>query len=83
MSWMPGRVTPEERQAYLDSYATRLRSIESTEPLFFHPHADYGPDQRLKPGVVARSGFQWNPAIGQSHAEAAEVYTPTKIARAG
>jgi NAD(P)H dehydrogenase (quinone) len=26
--------------------------------LFFHPLSDYGPDERLKPGIVARSGFQ-------------------------
>ncbi len=76
-------MSPEERQSYLDRYAARLRSIESAEPLFFHPFADYGPDQRLKPGVVARSGFQWNPAICQTHAEAAEAYAPAKIAKAG
>ncbi len=83
VSWMPGRVSAEERQAYLDAYAARLRTLESTEPLFFHPFADFGPDQRLKPGVVARSGFQWNPAVGQSHDEAAETYTPKKMANAG
>jgi NAD(P)H dehydrogenase (quinone) len=61
VAWMPGAVSPEERQAYLADYAQKLSHLDQTKPLFFHPAADYGPDQRLKPGVVARSGFQWNP----------------------
>ncbi|EUC14961.1 UNVERIFIED_ORG: NAD(P)H dehydrogenase (quinone) [Burkholderia sp. CF145] len=82
VSWMPSRVSADERQAYLDSYATRLRQIENTEPLYFHPFADYGPDQRLKPGVIARSGFQWNPGAGQAHDDAADEFT-RKVASAG
>jgi hypothetical protein len=31
-----------------------------TPYLFFHPAEDYGPDERLKPGVQARSGVQGN-----------------------
>lgn len=65
-AWMPARVSGEERQAYLDAFAQRLRQIESTEPLFFHPWNDYDESQRLKPDVVARSGVQWNPAAGQT-----------------
>lgn len=61
-AWMPGRVSPEQRAAYLDEYAERLLDLDRTPPLFFHPAEDYGPDERLKPGVVARTGFQWNPA---------------------
>lgn len=83
ISWMPARVSPEERKAYLDSYAARMRVIESTQPLFFHSLADYGSDQRLKPGVVARSGFQWNPSAGQLHDQAAEEYASKRIANAG
>jgi NAD(P)H dehydrogenase (quinone) len=26
----------------------------------FHPAQDYGPNERLKPGVIAQSGVQWN-----------------------
>jgi NAD(P)H dehydrogenase (quinone) len=58
--YMPGRVTPEERTAYLQSYRERLLNIERTPRLFFHPRDDYGPDERLKSGVAARSGFQRN-----------------------
>ncbi|WP_322005131.1 NAD(P)H-dependent oxidoreductase [Paraburkholderia tropica] len=83
VSWMPSRVSEDERKTYLESYATRLRQLESTQPLFFHPYADYGPDQRLKPGVVARSGFQWNPGVGQSHDDAADIYTQKKVASGG
>ena len=80
---MPARVTAGERDAYLESYEERLRTLETTPALFFHPFADYGPDQRLKPGVVARSGFQWNPGAGQTHDEAADQYTEPRVARAG
>jgi len=59
----------------LEGFAARLYTIESAEPLFFHPREDYGDDQRLKPGVIARSGFQWNPGTGQSHADAAREFT--------
>ncbi len=59
-AFMPGRVSDEQRQAYLDAWADRLTTIETTPRLFFHPREDYGPDERLKPGVVARSGFQRN-----------------------
>lgn len=65
-AWMPARVTPEDRQSYLDAYMDRLASLETTEPLFFHPWNDYDETQRLKPGVVARSGVQWNPRADQS-----------------
>jgi Flavodoxin-like fold len=58
---MPGGVAPEVRKTYLDAFANRLQTLEEIMPLFFHPSEDYGPDQRLKPRVVARSGFQWNP----------------------
>ncbi|MFK0021182.1 NAD(P)H-dependent oxidoreductase [Streptomyces sp. NPDC090798] len=73
VAWMPGRVSPEQRAAYLEGYAERLLTLEDTETLFFHPAEDYGPDERLKQGVVARSGFQWNPAAGQERADAADA----------
>ena len=61
VAYMPGRISAEERNAQLDAYRDRLGSIETMSPLFFHPLSDYGPDERLKPGIVARSGFQRNP----------------------
>jgi NAD(P)H dehydrogenase (quinone) len=70
-AWMPGRVPVAEREAYLAAFAERLRRLETTEPLFFHPWSDYDASQRLKPGVVARSGVQWNPQAGQGFEDAA------------
>jgi NAD(P)H dehydrogenase (quinone) len=61
VAWMPGRVDAEERASYRMAYRERLAAIDATEPLFFHPSSDYDDTQRLKPGVVARSGVQWNP----------------------
>ena len=60
VAYMPGKIESEARVAYLTSYKQRLLDIEHTPRLFFHPLSDYGPDERLKPGVVARSGFQRN-----------------------
>ena len=57
---MPARLSPEERQVLLDGYGEHLRSLDDLTPLFFHPLSDYGPDERLKAGVVARSGVQRN-----------------------
>lgn len=73
-AWMPARVSAEERQAYLDAFAERLRSLDSTEPLFFHPWSDYDHSQRLKPGVLARSGVQWNSQAGQSFEQSANDF---------
>lgn len=42
------------RQAYLADYAERMRTIDSTEPLFFHPQSDFE-NYRLKPELVPRS----------------------------
>lgn len=61
VAYMPGRVGDEGRKAQLDAYAKRLGEIETTTRLFFHPAEDYGPNERLKPGVIARSGVQRNP----------------------
>ncbi|MCA8299589.1 NAD(P)H-dependent oxidoreductase [Burkholderia sp. AU30198] len=83
VSWMPARVSAEERAAYLASYGERLRTLEQTPSLFFHPFEDYGTDQRLKPGVIARSGFQWNPGAGQSREEAADQFTAPNVAKFG
>ena len=72
-AWMPGRVAAEEREGYLDAYEQRLAAFDKTSPLFFHPRSDYDESQRLREGVPARSGFQWNPRAGQkSHADLAK-----------
>ncbi|MET3918712.1 NAD(P)H dehydrogenase (quinone) [Variovorax sp. OAS795] len=73
-AWMPARVSDEERQAYLAAYRERLNDLERTEPLFFHPWSDYDETQRLKPGVPARSGVQWNPRADQTFEQSAEDF---------
>ena len=60
VAYMPGRMENDRRKAQLDAYAKRLGEIEMTPRLFFHPSQDYGPNERLKPGVLARSGVQRN-----------------------
>ena len=60
VAYMPGRVGQDGRKAYLEAYRRRLLDLESAPKLFFHPAEDYGPNERLKPGVVARSGMQRN-----------------------
>lgn len=60
VAYMPGRVGEEGRKAYLAAYRKRLEEIDDTPRLFFHPAADYGKNERLKPGVLARSGVQRN-----------------------
>ena len=55
---MPGRLTPEQRAEQLDRYRSLLQAIDVAPRLFFHPRSDYGPDERLLPGIRAGSGFQ-------------------------
>ena len=57
---MPGRVGQGERAAYLKAYKQRLLNLDKTPKLFFHSTEDYGPNERLKPGILARSGIQRN-----------------------
>jgi NAD(P)H dehydrogenase (quinone) len=57
---MPGRVGDDGRKSYLETYRKRLEDIDGTPRLFFHPAEDYGKNERLKPGVLARSGVQRN-----------------------
>ncbi|HEX7688053.1 MAG TPA: NAD(P)H-dependent oxidoreductase [Burkholderiaceae bacterium] len=80
-AWMPGRVTPEEREAYLAELARRLRNLDAEEPLYFHPRSDYDETQRLKPGVLARSGVQWNPREGQSFEASASAHSQEGLRR--
>ena len=62
VSWSVNFVDEAARRRYLDDYAERLRQIETTEPLFFHPLADFGADWRLKPGVTVRTVGQGLPS---------------------
>lgn len=55
---MPGKLPEEERTAILGTYADELRRLDTRPRLFFHPRADYGPDERLLPEIEIRSGFQ-------------------------
>lgn len=76
VAWMPARLSAQERAQHLDDYARHLGNLERLEPLYFHPWQDYDDTQRLKPGVIARSGVQWNPRADQSRDDAAEQFTP-------
>lgn len=60
VAYMPGREDDATRTLQLDAYRGRLETISATPRLFFHPAEDYGPNERLKPGILARSGQQRN-----------------------
>jgi NAD(P)H dehydrogenase (quinone) len=60
VAYMPAREDAATRGKQLDAYRRRLETLKTTPRLFFHPATDYGPDERLKPGVIARSGIQRN-----------------------
>ncbi|MDQ0469981.1 NAD(P)H-dependent oxidoreductase [Labrys wisconsinensis] len=60
IAYMPGRLGDDGRRACLEAYRKRLEDTDDTPRLFFHPAADYGKNERLKPGVLARSGVQRN-----------------------
>lgn len=50
-AWSIHYTDDAQRKQYLDDYAQRLRTLDSTEPLRFHKLADFGPDWRLKAEV--------------------------------
>lgn len=77
-AWMPARVSEQERVDYLKGYSDHLLRLDRLEPLYFHAWEDYDETQRLKPGVIAKSGVQWNPRAGQTKEEAAEQFTPSR-----
>lgn len=74
MAWSADNTSPTVREGYLNQWADRLKGIGDEKPLYFHSREDYGQDQRLRPGVAARTGFQWNPSAGQTHDDAARTY---------
>jgi NAD(P)H dehydrogenase (quinone) len=68
MAWSIHYTDVARRHAYLDEYAERMRTLEQTPPLFFHPLSDFGPDWRLRPDVEPRTVGQRRaslPAAGQ------------------
>lgn len=67
---MPGRLDDRERRRELQRYRAHLGDVLDAPRVFFHPASDYGTDERLLPGVTARSGFQhnvWPDLSGQDH----------------
>ena len=60
VAYMPAKLDQADRTKQLDAYRQRLLTIDDTPRLFFHPLDDYSPNERLKPGVTARSGIQRN-----------------------
>ena len=60
IAYMPGRVGPEDRKTYLEAYRNRLLELDTTPRLLFHSLDDYGPNERLKPGIIARTSVQRN-----------------------
>ena len=60
VAYMPARLDEAGRSGQLAAYRERLLTIDQTPRLFFHPAEDYAPNERLKPGVLARSGIQRN-----------------------
>lgn len=60
VAYMPGREDEATRARQLAACRQRLQDIDQTPRLFFHPAGDYGPNERLRPGVLARSGQQRN-----------------------
>ncbi|OIJ84990.1 NAD(P)H-dependent oxidoreductase [Streptomyces colonosanans] len=61
IAYEPGRRSREERVSMLRAYRDRLRGLDRTPRLFFHSREEYGPDERLRAGVTARTIAQRNP----------------------
>lgn len=58
VAWSIHYTSPEQRARYLDEYEARMRALDVTEPMFFHPLSDFGTDWRLKPGIEPRAAGQ-------------------------
>ena len=58
VTYAPRALDEVGRDAVLASWRDRLTRLDEVPRLFFHPASDYGPDQRLRPDVTPRSGFQ-------------------------
>ncbi len=51
VAYSPVFLGQEACDKYLNDYSTRLKNIDTTKPMKFHPLADFGPDFKLKPDV--------------------------------
>lgn len=60
-SHAPAKADDDTRAHTLRRYDDRLRHLDAVPTLFFHPHTDYGQDERLLPGVTPASAFQHRP----------------------
>ncbi len=58
ITYMPGKISHDQRRAELGRYADEIRALASRRRLFFHPREHYGPGERLLPNVRPQSGFQ-------------------------
>lgn len=58
VTYAPRTLGAEGREKVLASWRERLLGLEQVSRLFFHPRSDYGDDERLRPHVQPRSGFQ-------------------------
>lgn len=63
VAYAPRALEADGRAEVLAAWRERLLTIEQSPQLFFHPRSDYGPDERLRPGVQPRSGFQHFPEV--------------------
>jgi len=59
-AYLPGRQDDATCARQLEGYGAPLMTLDQTPRLSFHPAQDYGPNKRLRPGVLARSGHQRN-----------------------
>jgi NAD(P)H dehydrogenase (quinone) len=55
VAYSPVFLGQEACDKYLNDYSTRLKNIDTTKPMKFHPLADFGPDFKLKPDVTPLS----------------------------
>ncbi len=55
VAYSPVFLGQEACDKYLNDYSTRLKNIDTTKPMKFHPLTDFGPDFKLKPDVTPLS----------------------------
>jgi NAD(P)H dehydrogenase (quinone) len=55
VAYSPVFLGQEACDKYLNDYSTRLKNIDTTMPMKFHPLTDFGPDFKLKPDVTPLS----------------------------
>ena len=55
VAYSPVFLGQEACDKYLNDYSTRLKNIDTTKPMKFHPLTDFGSDFKLKPDVTPSS----------------------------